>query len=201
MNRKIGMYSSIINAAAVACFALSMPFMFNFGSYLSSIFIALSFIPMLCAFCIYADKGRKLAGYTAIAFAAVYATIILLVYFAQLTTVRLESLSQQAAAILDYQNFGLYFNYDLLGYAMMALGTFFAGLSITPKSTAEKWLKALLMIHGVFFISCLIMPLLGVFSADMQGAYWIGTALLEFWCIYFIPIGILSFFYFKKQSE
>lgn len=198
MNRKICMYSSIINVLAVVGFALSMLFTFNFGSYLSSVFIALSFLPMIAAFYIYADKNRKLAGLTAVAFAAVYVAIILLVYFAQLTTVRLESLSEQAINILDYQYFGLYFNYDILGYAMMALATFFAGLTISAKTKSDKWLKALLMVHGIFFISCFIMPMLGVFSSNMKGADWIGTALLEFWCVYFIPIGILSFIHFKN---
>ena len=130
------------------------------------------------------------------AFAAVYAAIILLVYFTQLTTVRLNDLTQQAAALLDFQQCGLLFNYDLLGYAVMALATFFAGLTIKPQSKPDKWLKYLLMIHGVFFISCLIVPMLGLFKAGSSP--WIGVAVLEFWCLYFCPISILSFLHFLK---
>lgn len=47
MNRKIGAVSSIVNLLAVLGFAASMPFSFNFGSYLCSMFIAFSFIPMV----------------------------------------------------------------------------------------------------------------------------------------------------------
>ena len=36
-----------------------------------------------------------------------------------------EELNDQAARILDYRKGGLLFNYDLLGYGMMALSTFF----------------------------------------------------------------------------
>ena len=43
MNRKIGLYASLINVSSVFCFALSMLVNLSFGSYLSSIFIALSF--------------------------------------------------------------------------------------------------------------------------------------------------------------
>ena len=82
----------------------------------------------------------------------------------------------------------------------MALSTFFIGLTITPKTKSDKWLKWLLIIHGVFFISCLIMPMLGLFSAEMQGADWIGTVVLEFWCAYFIPVGVLSFVHFKNKA-
>ncbi len=42
--------------------------------------------------------------------------------------------------------------------------------------------------------------MLGIFSSDMKGPDWIGTAVLEFWCIYFTPIGILSFLHFKKKA-
>ena len=42
---------------------------------------------------------------------------------------------------------GLLFSYDLLGYGMMALSTFFIGLTIKPKNKKDKWLKYLMMIH------------------------------------------------------
>lgn len=61
------------------------------------------------------------------------------------------------------------FNYDLLGYGMMALSTFFIGLSMNPISKADKWLKCLMMVHGVFFISCFIMPMTGVFTDMASG--------------------------------
>lgn len=199
MNRKIGMYSSIINICCVVGFALCMLVGTNFGSFLVCMFIAFSFVPMMCAFANYTTQENKAAGYTSMIFSGIYAVLILLVYFAQVTTVRIDSLSQQTLQIIDYSKFGLFFNYDLLGYGLMALSTFFAGLTITPKIKSDKWLKWLLIIHGVFFISCFIMPMLGLFSTDMQGADWIGTAVLEFWCIYFIPVGILSFIHFKRK--
>lgn len=67
-----------------------MLFRFNYGSYFSSMFIAFSFVVMTCCYAYVAAQKYKLAGYISIAFASIYATIILLVYFAQLTTVRLN---------------------------------------------------------------------------------------------------------------
>ncbi len=199
MNRKIGLYGSAVNSIMVICFAMSMLFAFHYGSYFFSMFIAFSFVPMMCGYACFAEKEVKLAGYVSVAFAAIYAAIILLVYFAQLTTVRLNDLTQQTAMLLDFQQYGLLFNYDLLGYAVMSLATFFAGLTVKPQTKADRWLKYLLMVHGVFFISCLIVPMLGVCKADRPT--WIGVAVLEFWCFYFCPIGILSFLHFSNCRE
>lgn len=196
MNRKIAMAASAVNVMSVACFALCMLFCFDNGSFFSSMFIAFSLVPMISAFAFYADRESKLAGLTALAFSAVYAAIILLVYFAQLTTVRLENLTDQASKLLTFGKFGLLFNYDLLGYGVMALATFFAGLTVKPESKENKWLRSLLLAHGVFFISCLIMPMLGIFSEG--GSYWSGVIALEAWCIYFIPVGVLSYRHFRR---
>lgn len=200
MNRKIGMYSSIINVIAVVAFALCMIVGSNYGSYLVCIFIAFSFVPMMSTFCHYSSMDKKVAGYIAIVFSAIYAVFILAVYYAQVTAVALDGLNEQATQIIDYSKFGLFFSYDLLGYGIMALATFFVGLTVDVKSKTDKLLKWLLIIHGIFFVSCFIMPMLGLFSPNMQGADWIGVAVLEFWCIYFIPIGVLSFMHFKKKT-
>lgn len=199
MNKKIGMYGSVVNFIAVICFAMSMLFDFDYGSYFSSMFIAFSFVLMMCGYAYFADKESKLAGYVSVAFSVIYTVIILLVYFAQLTTVRLNELTQQAAVLLDFQQCGLMFNYDLLGYAAMSVATFFAGLTITPITKADRWLKHLLMIHGVFFISCLIAPILGLFKANSPA--WVGVAVLEFWCLYFLPISTLSFLHFSNCKK
>ncbi|WP_368488591.1 hypothetical protein [Clostridium sp. BJN0013] len=198
MNRKLGLYSSIITLAAVLGFALSMMIGSDFGSYISSMFIAWGFVPMICSFASYSEKKTKALSYSAIAFASVYAVLIMVVYFAQLTAVRLSQLSQQASQILDYKNFGLFFSYDLLGYVFMALATFFIAFTIRVTTKMDKWLKALLMIHGIFAVSCVIIPILGLFNADMTGGDLLGVMVLEIWCAYFTPVCVLSYLYFKK---
>jgi hypothetical protein len=201
MNREIGMVSSVANVCAVAAFAVCMPLGFLFGDYFASMFIAFSFVPLICTFAAYGKPEAKTAGYAAMIFAGLYAAVILLVYFAQVTTVRLESLSGQATALIDFQSFGLFFNDDLLGYCFMALSTFFAGLVVDVKTRADKVLKWLLLIHGIFAVGSFVMPMLGIFNSNTQGADRIGTGLLEFWCVYFIPVGILSFIHFKRKRR
>lgn len=93
------------------------------------------------------------------------------------------------------------FNYDLLGYGIMALSTFFTGLSIKADRTSDKWLKCLMIIHGIFFISCFFMPMTGVFSNTSIGESSSGGVIaLVFWCVYFLPIGVLSYFHFGEAK-
>ena len=68
------------------------------------------------------------------------------------------------------------------------------------KDRGDRALKILLLVHGVFAISCFILPILGIFSTDMEGANWIGTAVMEFWCAYFLPVTILSLRYFRRAE-
>jgi hypothetical protein len=201
MNRIIGYYSATINILSVTAFAIGMLIPSTFMSYLSSIFIAISFIPMICSYLTISSNNNRTAAYTSIAFAIIYAVFIFIVYFAQVTIVRNNGLSSEALKYIDYSKFGLYFNYNLLGYGFMALSTFFIGLTIVSTNSAGKLLKALLMFHGIFFISGFTFPIFNLFNEQSQGNDIIGKIILEFWCIYFLPIGILSLLYFRDHKE
>ena len=84
----------------------------------------------------------------------------------------------------------------------MALSTFFTGLSIKPRCKTDKWLKALMMIHGVFYFSCTFMPITGMFARMSSGGDGIGGRLaLVAWCAYFLPVGILSFLHFRLRKR
>lgn len=199
MNKNVGVAGALLNIAAVAAFAVCMPFGFLLGDYLSSIFIAFSFVVLICALVSRGKPGATAAGFAAMIFAGMYAVFILMVYYAQVTTVHQGGLNAQAAALLDYQAFGLFFNYDLLGYCLMALSTFFAGLTIEVAGRKTRALKTLLLVHGVFAVACFIVPLLGLFATGTQGQNWGATVMLELWCAYFIPVGILSYCYLRNS--
>lgn len=200
MNKTIAKIGSIIVALTIILFAIFMVTS-KFGSYFVCIFLALGYLMMIAGYHNESSDDRKVAANVGLIFGCIYVVLILLVYFAQTTAVRTDSLNEQATRILDYSRGGLLFCYDLLGYGMMALSTFFIGFTIQPKNKKDKWIKYLMMIHGMFFFGCLIMPMTGVFSASMsEGSDSIGGIIaLEFWCAYFLPIGILSIFHFKND--
>lgn len=202
MNRIIAKTGSMIVTVTVVLFAVCMLIPFSFGSYFVCMLLPMGYIMMIAGFCHESDGNHKVAANVGMMFAAIYATLILLVYFAQTTTVRLDSLSEEAMQLIDYSRGGLFFSYDLLGYAMLALSTFFVGLTIDAKTKTDKWLKYLMMVHGIFFFGCFIMPMTGVFSSMSSGETSVeGVIALEFWCAYFVPIGILSMIHFRKGKS
>ena len=201
MNRAIPKIGALIVTITVFLFAVCMIVDFSFGSYFVCMFLPLGYIMMAAGFQYESCEERRVSANVGVTIAGIYATLILLVYFAQTTSVRLDNLNEQAIRILDFQRGGLLFNYDLLGYGMMALSTFFIGLSIKPNSKADKWLKYLMMVHGVFFIGCFIMPMTGVFTSMASGdAGNGGTIALLGWCVYFLPIGVLAYRHFQKAQ-
>ena len=125
-----------------------------------------------------------------------YAAVILLVYFAQVTTVSLQTLTEQASVLLDYSRSGLFFYYDLLGYGVMALSTFFAGLTVWDK----PWLRRLLMLHGLFFLPCFLLPMLGAFPVTDGRTSMAGVIALECWCAFFVPVDVLAAGYLGREE-
>ncbi len=202
LNRMISKIGSAIVTVTVFLFALFLLIDFSMGYFFVCLILPIGFIMMTSGLQNECEGDRKVAANIGLIFAAVYATFIMLVYFTQLTTVNNEQLNEQAADLLEFGKFGLIFNFDLLGYGVMALSTFFTGLSMKPKNKTDKWLKALLMIHGVFYFSCTFMPITGVFANMSSGGDGVGGRLaLVAWCVYFLPVGILSFlhFHFRKR--
>ena len=200
MNRAISRIGAAIVSATVFLFAVCLIVDFTFGSYFVCMLLPMGYIMMAAGFRRECGEDRRVAADVGMVFSALYATLILLVYFAQTTSVRLGGLNEQARYILDFRRGGLIFNYDLLGYGMMALSTFFIGLSVRPEGRADRWMKALMMIHGAFFIGCFIMPMTGAFAGMSDGETRRGGAIaLIAWCAYFLPIGLLAYRHFGKR--
>ena len=206
-NTKAGKVGAGIAGVAVAVFALAMlvglicRIHTSMVSFFASIFIAIGYIILVTAFAVpRKDKPLAAAGLASLAFSVVYAILIFIVYFAMLTTVRMNNLSKEILSIISYEHLGsLFFNYNLLGYGFMGLSTFFAGFIIIPKTKGDKTLRLLLHIHGVFFVFGLLLPMVPLFTPDMQNGGAIGTFVLLVWCAYFLPVCILSWRYFQSM--
>ncbi|MBR6228788.1 MAG: hypothetical protein IKQ97_03550 [Eubacterium sp.] len=202
MNRTIAKIGSAITIVTVFLFAVFLIINYSLGSYFVCLILPIGFIMMTAGLHNECEPDRKVAANIGLILAAVYSVFIMLVYYSQLTTVNNEQLTDQMEQLLRFDRYGLIFNYDLLGYGMMALSTFFTGLAIKSKNKTDKWLRALMMIHGVFYFSCTFMPITGMFSNMSSGGDGLGGRLaLIVWCAYFLPIGILAFVHFSKEKK
>lgn len=200
MNKKIGIISSCVTLICVILFAVFMILNMSSASYAVCILLSWGYIVMASSYSSYASAATGAAKYAGLAFAVVYGILVMLVYYAQITVVIQNDLTNQAAHLLDYKKFGLFFSYDLFGYGMLDISTFFIGLTLSPTDRAGRILKMLLLIHGTFSVVCFI-PMMGLFDTGMMHGDIIGIAVLEVWCLYFIPICFLSCKYFKQQKE
>lgn len=202
MNRLIPRAGAWMVTVTVFLFALCLITDWSFGAYFVCMLLPIGYIMMVAGFHHESGDEQRVAANIGLIFAAIYAALVFVVYFAQLTSVRLDGLNAQAMSILDFKRGGLLFHYDLLGYGMMALSTCFTGLSMKADCRADKWLKSLMMIHGVFFVGCFVMPMTGVFSGMSSGETSVGgVAALVVWCAYFLPIGVLAYRHFGRQPD
>ncbi|MBO0454468.1 hypothetical protein [Candidatus Enterococcus murrayae] len=197
MNRRIGMISSITTLTCVVLFAIFMLLNLSSAAYSICILLALSYVSMVSAFNSFTKKEFEAAKFASLSFAIIYAVFVLIVYYAQITTLIKANLTDEITFLIDYKKFGLFFSYNLFGYAILSISTFFLGLTVSIKNKTDKLLKKLLLIHGVFSTVAFI-PVFGIFETGSPGSELMGIAALEVWCVYFVPICILSFNHFRE---
>jgi hypothetical protein len=88
--------------------------------------------------------NRQIWGQAGIAFATVYATLIGMVYYVQLTLVMprmLEGRTEGIEVLLFTPFDSFLYSVDLLGYSSMSLATLFAGVGLggTPSTRTARW--------------------------------------------------------------
>ena len=204
MNRKIGFISSIVMSVTVSVFLICLIVSLCAQnavtenlSYGVCAVLSWGWVATACVYSCYADKEHSAAAKIGVAIGVIYATVISIVYFTQLTTVLHKSADEDILQLLSFTAAGSWlFNLDLLGYGFLCISTFFVGLTLQPKNIIDKALKILLMAHGIFFV-CMFVPILPLPSTN-QGSG--GTVALLFWCLVFLPICILSVLHFKKLN-
>ncbi len=204
MNRKIGFISSIVIGSAVAIFLICLiAALFNRISFTENLsygvcaILSWGWVATAVVYSCYAKKERSAAAKIGVCTGVIYSTIISIVYFTQLSTVLYKSVDEKILQAFSFSAAGSWiFNLDLLGYGLLSISTFFIGLSLHADNKIDKALKFLLILHGIFFV-CMFVPILPL-PASNQGNG--GTVALICWCLFFLPICVLSALHYKKLS-
>lgn len=197
MNNKFGLAASV---SALICTLLFLAGLITWNeelNYWSCLVLSWAYIGSACALAQEAPGDRRGIASAGIAVAVLYSLLTNLVYYTQLTTVSQGAADPAILRILSYGQGSWMFGLDLLGYGLMALSTFLIGLSLSPVSKTGKAMKLLLMLHGLFFPACVVMPALGMFPEGSGGDG--GVFALMGWCLYFAPVMLLAALHFRGR--
>lgn len=208
---KVGYWASIFVAIEVILFAGLLVLDFwvetDMISYIVCFFLAPTFVMMIAGVYFYSDSQNKIWSLIALSFAIMYAVMCTSAYYIQIAVVRTNSLgvSSDAMELFIFKPGSAIFAIDMLGYVFLALST----LVLAPlfkdnkKSKLKKALRVMLIIHGLFFISTLIFPVIGFqeSASTSQSSDIFGGLALLFWCVLFVPIPIMFAKLFKQLKE
>lgn len=199
MNRKLGLYSSIVAGGCTILFLLALIIGNGILSYFVCLILSWAYVLLACAFAHFAKPDRKAVALGGVAIAVIYSVFTNLVYYSQLTTVAYQTADPAFLDAITFSSGSWLFGFDIMGYGLMALSTFLIGLTIEPANKIDKLMKYMLIIHGAFFPPCVLTPMMNLYKQN--GNDTAGTIALIIWCIYFAPIMILSARHFMKLEE
>lgn len=139
---------------------------------LPSLLLASAFVVMMSAIHRLAPPAKGALSQAALAFAIMYATLVSLVYFVQLTLVAPRMLANDMSEIeflrfVPYRSF--LFAVDLLGYSFMSLATLLAAFAL-PELRHKTLAKTLMIANGLLF-PCLAFQML-IPQLIWGGALW-----------------------------
>jgi len=178
MNKKLGKYSTLINAVAVAAVAVSGIIGSRMTGIIACVVIALSFVPMACTYAMYGRPGARIASSSATIFGGMYAAIGLMVYVTYLSG------NDELAK--------LFVGFDLLSNVLMGVSTFFVSLALKVRSAGDMALRWLLRLNVLVAVACYVLP-------QYIGSLW-SVPLIELWCVYFIAADILAYIHFSRRK-
>jgi len=146
---RLGFWSATITTLLVAVAGITatasiQPFATIVGFLLTSSFL----VVMACIHC-YASNERKVFSLVGLSFAIVYATLISVNYFIQLTFVRQSSFDVEIFAMDNPQS--MMWVIEVLGYFFMGLATLFAA-PVFESGGIERIVKGLFVANGILGI-------------------------------------------------
>jgi len=150
-----------------------------------SLLLPIAFVILMVAIHACASEQRKIWSHSALAFAVIYAVLVSIVYFVELTVVIPRTIRGEAdqVALLSF-GFGTFmFAIDILGYAFMSLATLFAA-PVFGGQGLERWIRWALLVNGllapVIALQILYPPLWNV-AAIWVVSFPAATVMLAVW--------------------
>lgn len=194
----IGMWSSAAASFFAVLFALSMAAELLYWAYFVCLLLPVAYILLCLAHSRTLTNTRlQIFADAAVVFATMYAICISIVYYVQLTFVRLGNPSPVILSVVEYYPPSAFFAINALGYSFLGISTIFVGFALE----GNKLLKAALFFHGlqclVGLIICSTPFVYTEESRDKVGEYSIP---LYAWCLVFAPTCVLLSLHFRRLN-
>jgi hypothetical protein len=150
---QLGLWSAItatilVTIAGITATASIQPFATIMGFLLTPTFL----VVMACIHC-YASESKKVFSLVGLSFAIIYATLISLNYFIQLTFVNQSTFDVSIFSMTNPQS--MMWVIEVLGYFFMGLATLFAA-PVFGSGRVEKIIKWLFIVNGILGIGALL---------------------------------------------
>jgi len=134
---------------------------------------------------------RRVWSLVSLSFAIIYAVFATMVYYVQLTVVRLNDppFTEEALRVIRLGPGTPAFALDMLCYTFLPLATW-AQAAALPGGPETLWLRRLLTLHGVTAIPTVLVPAhpIGAFVAPGGAGEFYGKLTLLVWCAVFVPM-------------
>lgn len=199
-NINVGIISAAGAGLCTVLFAIFIIIGADMCSYFICLLLSIFYLVMSVSNNSIVKDSNKMISNIAVVFAVIYCTLICIVYYTQISFVRLGNPSKEVLSIVAYfPPKTAFFAIDILGYTFLALSTLFIAFTIEK----NKILKIILITHGIVGTLGFITPLLSYFYKMQENSSDnTGSIALFIWCILFIPICFLFAKYFiNKLSE
>ena len=173
----------------------------NLG-YIASLLLAISVVIMMACFYDGTREQLKIFGLLALVSSIIYAPFCISNYFLQLSIVTFNplNLSSEVLKAIAFKPGSPTFAMDMLGYGFLCLSTLAAGFALAEAK--DKVLRALCFFHGAIAVPTFAAPIIsGIFLSTSGQTNDIGSYILLFWCIVFVPIALLFMRYFKEGQR
>ena len=193
---RVGMWSSAITGLITLLFAflLNVPYWDCF----ICMPLAISYIFITIGNKYTVTGGKIVFADATVVLAAIYCTCGSIVYFVQISFVRLADASPEALSVVQQYPPSAFFAIDMLAYTFLGISTVFLAISLNDNN---KILKVLCMLNGAAAIVGFCNPLMTFVYESANENDTTFNVILYGWCALFIPICILLWNHFYQMLK
>jgi hypothetical protein len=200
---RLGVLAAVSVTTLVAAFGVSLvaglwaPTLM--ASFVAALLLAPAFVAMMVAIAVHASPEKRAFGQLGATFAAIYAVMVTVTYYLQLTVVRTadDRLSAEALRLLAFTPGSALFALDMLGYGFMTLATLAAAPVFVGPGLARR-LRMWFFAHGLLVVPTVLAPAM-MAGGEAGSSDFIGSLVLIGWSVFFLPLAGMVAVYFARQ--